>query len=319
MVFAMLGRVLLVTCAAGLVAAACGGRDFQGDEGESPGEGGHGGERPVPVAGAGAGGASTGGSASPGGALGHAGADDAGGAGGVAYSTPIVVVRESRISIVGNSDATLTLSMTPSAGNALIVGITCFTEVDNCVIEEGGVTDNQNNLYRLVVEGSSIVSSDTHGSRGYLFIAENIPEPMGTVTITVDPLGEPDMSFQNFAWGVLEVSGLLPVDSVDQTGAFPNTCCFTSTTVSTDGPTVQANELAVAVHTARSNDNDFNYGHDSEWTEHHLNNDGVSLASQHSLVSRVLSEPGLVSHTWTHDEPTRGVSAIIATFRGVSE
>lgn len=319
MVFAMLGRVLLLTCAAGLLAAACGGRDFQGDEGESAGEGGSGGEPPVAVAGAGSGGASAGGSASPGGAPGHAGAEEAGGAGGVVGSTPIVVVRESRTSIVGNSDASMMLSMTPSAGNALIVGITCFTEVENCVIEEGGVTDNQGNLYRLVVEGSSIVSSDTHGSRGYLFIAENIPEPMGQVTITVNPLGEPETSFQNFAWGVLEVSGLLPLNSVDQTGTFPNTCCFTSTTVTTDGPTVQANELAVAVHTARSNDNDFNYGHEPEWTEHHVNNDGLSLASQHSLVARVLSEPGVVSHTWTHDEPTRGVSAIIATFRGASD
>jgi hypothetical protein len=45
---------------------------------------------------------------------------------------------------------------------------------------------------------------------------------------------------------------------------------------------------------------------------------GVSLASQHSLVTRVLTVPGVVSHTWTHDEPTRGVAAIIATFRGVA-
>ena len=77
----------------------------------------------------------------------------------------------------------------------------------------------------------------------------------------------------------------------------------------------------MAVHTARSNDedNDFNYGHDAAWTERQLNSDGVSQASQYSLVTRILTEPGVVSHTWTHDEPTRGVSAIIATFRGVAE
>jgi hypothetical protein len=49
-----------------------------------------------------------------------------------------------------------------------------------------------------------------------------------------------------------------------------------------------------------------------------LNNDGVSLASQHSLVTRVLTESGVVSHTWTHEEPSRGVAAIIATFRGAA-
>lgn len=235
-------------------------------------------------------------------------------------STPasVFIVSASRTSTVANTDPSLTLSAVPSAGNALIVGITCFTEVDNCVIEEAGVFDNQGNHYRLVVEGSSIVSSDTHGSRGYLFIAENISEPMGDLTITLDPLGMPSTSFQNFAWGVLEVSGLAS-DSVDQIGTFPNTCCFSSTTVTTDGAITQPNQLAVAVHSARSNDSDFNYGHDPAWIQHHVNGDGLSLASQHSLVARIVSEPGVVSHTWTHNEPTRGVAAIIATFRGAPD
>ena len=89
--------------------------------------------------------------------------------------------------------------------------------------------------------------------------------------------------------------------------------------MSTDAATAQPNELAVAVHTARSNDNDFNYASDPAWTEQHVNGDGLTLASQHSLVTRVLSETGVVSHTWTHNAPTRGVSAIIATFRGVAQ
>jgi len=258
---------------------------------------------------------SSGGTSGQGGAATDGGAA---GAAGTASAPPIAIVQTSRTGIIGNVDPTITLTAMPSAGNALIVGISCFSEVDNCLIPDGGVTDNQGNSYALVVEGASIVSSDTHGSRGYLFIAENVAAPTGPLTITVNPNGMPPENFQNFAWGVLEVSGLAS-GSVDQTGRFPNTCCFPATTVETDASTVQANELAVAVHTARSNDNDFNYGHDAAWTERHLNDDGVSQASQHSLVTRVLSEPGVVSHTWTHNEPTRGVSAIIATFRGAAE
>jgi hypothetical protein len=311
----MLNRTLLLGAGVA-IAAACGGAGFEGDEdgtGGDPGAGDAGapsssgtnsggtppvGDPPLPEAGA---------------------APDAGASSGGApvMLPPIEIVYASSTSIASNMDATLTLSETPSAGNALIVGITCFSDFQNCSIPEGGVTDNQGNMYELVAEGSSIVSSDTHGSRPYLFIAENIAEPSGLVTITVNPLGMPPDNFQNFAWGVLEVSGLAP-SSIDQTGTFPNTCCFPATTVSTSAATTQANELAVAVHTARSNDDNFNYAHDPAWIEHHLNNEGISTASQHSLVTRILTETGVVSHTWTHDEPTRGVSAIIATFRGVA-
>ena len=304
---------------------ACGGSDFHGGPMAAAAGDGHGGETVSAPSGGepGAGGSQShagatalSGAPSDGGAP---GAGNAGGAGGAAPTTaPIVVVQTSRTSIVGNADPSLTLSAAPKAGNALIVGISCFSDLDNCIIPDGGVTDNQGNTYALVVEGASIVSSDTHGSRPYLFIAQDIPAPVGAFTITVNPNGTPAENVQNFAWGVIEVSGLAP-NSVDQTGRFPNSCCETTTTVETDAATAQANELAVAVHTARSNDNDFNYGHDAAWTERQLNDDGVSQASQHSMVTRVLTEPGVVSHTWTHDEPSRGVAAIIATFRGVAE
>jgi hypothetical protein len=303
------------------LANACGGDDFHGGPVDAAGGDGHGGEMVTTPSGGDpgvAGSQSDGGMTEPGGAPNEGGVAGAGGAGGAPPSSaPIVVVQSSRTSIVTNADPSLTLSALPQAGNALIVGISCFSDLDNCIIPDGGVTDNQGNTYALVVEGASIVSSDTHGSRPYLFIAQTIPAPTGAFTITVNPNGTPDDNVQNFAWGVIEVSGLAP-NAVDQTGRFPNTCCFESTTVETDGATTQANELAVAVHTARSNDNDFNYGHDAAWTERQLNDDGVSQASQHSLVTRVLTEPGVVSHTWTHDEPSRGVSAIIATFRGAA-
>jgi hypothetical protein len=311
-------QLLGVLLGVGALVAACGEAAFVGvdDEGSSG----------AASAGEGAGAEASGGSSGAGssheaGAPSSGGAEsEAGAASGGAPATPpsIVIVQKTRTGIVGNADPSLTLPTVPATGNALIVGITCFSDFENCVIPESGVTDNQGNHYRLVIEGASIVSSDTHGSRPYLFIAESIAAPSGPLTITVNPNGTPPDNYQNFAWGVLEVSGLARENSVDQTGSVPNSCCEPSTTVSTDAATVQANELAVAVHSARSNDNDFNYAHDPVWVEQHLNDDGVSLASQHSLVTRVLTETGVISHTWTHDEPTRGVAAVIATFRGVA-
>jgi hypothetical protein len=320
----MLNRTLVFSGSLAAIAAACGGAGFEGDADGDAGE---------PNAGAGAGAQSSGGSSTAGmgatggtiepGEAGAASSAEAGAASAGAPPVPpmIEIVQASRTSIVDNIDPSLTLSSVPAAGNALIVGVTCFSEVENCVIPEGGVTDNQGNTYEMVIEGSSIVSSSTHGSRPYLFIAENIPQPVGMVTITVNPLGEPISdqggNYQNFAWGVLEVAGLAQ-NSVDQTGMFPNSCCEPTTTVMTDAATTQANELAIAVHSARSGHTDFNYGNDPTWIEHHVNNNGETAGSQHSLVSRILTEPGVVSHTWTHELPTRGVSAIIATFRGVA-
>lgn len=314
-----LGKAGALAALAFALAVACSGAAFEG-EGEEAGSAGA-------QAGEGAGAEQSGGSNSAGTAAHAAGAPSEGGtpteggaaSGGAPTQPPsIIIVQKTRTGIVGSADPSLTLTNLPAAGNALIVGVTCFSDVDNCVIPESGVSDNQGNQYRLVIEGASIVSSDTHGSRPYLFIAESIAAPTGPLTITVNPNGMAPDNVQNFAWGVLEVSGLAAENSVDQTGSFPNSCCMPSTTVSTDAATAQANELAVAVHTARSNDNDFNYGHDAAWTEQHLNDDGLSLASQHSLVTRVLTEASVVSHTWTHDEPTRGVAAIIATFRGAA-
>jgi hypothetical protein len=307
---------LVVTAFA--LAAACGGSAFEGGPAADGASG-------AAQGGEGSGVVTTGGSSSGAGMAGDATVATPGGAGaggsaeGGAPAAPpsIVVVRASRTSIVGNADPSLTLTTPPTAGNALIVGISCFSDFENCVIPEGGVTDNLGNEYALAVEGASIVSSDTHGSRPYLFIAEDVVASAEPLTITVNPNGVPIDNVQNFAWGVIEVAGLAP-NSLDQTGTFPNSCCEPSTTVETDGATEHANELAVAVHTARSNDNDFNYGHEPGWTQHHLNDDGVSLASQHSLVARVIAGSGVISHTWTHDEPTRGVSAVIATFRGAA-
>jgi hypothetical protein len=320
----MLGRACALAATVSSIVVACGGPGFEGDDAA-------GGSRAVAgadsAAGQGDGGSGLGGTSGTSGTAGAAGsvspgaagAGEAGAPSGGAPAQPpgIVIEQASRTSVVGNVDPSITLSTAPRAGNALIVGVSCFSEVDNCLIPDGGVSDNQGNSYELVIEGGSIVSSETHGTRPYLFMAENIGEPSGDFVISVDANGAPADNYQNFAWGVLEVSGLAP-DPVDRTGAFPNSCCEPSTTVATDAATRQPNELAVAVHSARSNDNDFNYLPEAGWQQQHVNDDGLSQASQHSLVSRILTEPGVVSHTWTHDEPTRGVVAVIATFRGAS-
>lgn len=47
----------------------------------------------------------------------------------------------------------------------------------------------------------------------------------------------------------------------------------------------------------------------------HLYVNGQANAMPHSMVTKILSSATTVEHTWTHDPPTRGVSAIIATFR----
>lgn len=228
----------------------------------------------------------------------------------------ISIVQATSTQIVGNVDPTLSLQTPPAVGNAVIVGITCFSDIDNCTIPPTGVTDNQNNTWLRVIEGNSIISSNTHGSRGYIFVAESIGPTSGAFTIRVNPNGDPPTNVQNFAWGAIEVAGLAPSGTLDRTGATPATCCNTSTTVSTSGATTVANELAVAVHTARSNDGDVAYGIDPSWTQQHVNVNGVSTASPHSMVTRVLGATGIVSHTWTHHAPTRGASAVIATFKG---
>lgn len=232
---------------------------------------------------------------------------------------PIEIVQATTAQAVANVDPSTTFNVAPRAGNAVIVALTCFSDIDNCTVPPGGVTDNQGNTYIRVVEGASIISQPTHGSRGYIFIAESIRAPTGIFTVTVNPNGAPATNFQTFAWGLIEVAGLAASNSVDRTGTTPSACCNTSTMVTTSQPTTLANELAVAVHSARTNapaDTSFGYAIQEGWTQHHVNNDPAHVASQHSMVTRILAQTGSVNHTWTHDAPTRGTSAIIATFKG---
>lgn len=231
----------------------------------------------------------------------------------------ISVVQSTDTVIVGFAmkvDPTVSFATHPAAGNAVILGVSCFSEVDNCTIPTSGVTDSKGNTWLRVIEGVSIESSVTHGARGYIFIAPNIAPTTGTFTIKVNPNGDPVTNLQSVVVGAIEVAGLATISPLDRTGLTTATGSGTSTTVATTFPTTLANELAVAVHTQRSNDADVAYVHETGWTQHHVNSNGVTSASPHSMVSKVLSATGVVSHTWMHDVPTRGASAIIATFKG---
>jgi hypothetical protein len=175
------------------------------------------------------------------------------------------------------------------------------------------VTDNQGNTYRQVVEGASITSSGTHGTRGYFYVAENIGAPTGTFEIRVDPMGAPDANVQFFSWGALEVRGLAPNGAVDATGK-TDVATGTSTVVTTSSPTARPVELALALHYARTQE-PMNYVNDPSWSV--VWSSGIPMNSDPmSLVMRMTTATGPVSHTWQHLTPGRGGAAIVATFKG---
>jgi hypothetical protein len=57
---------------------------------------------------------------------------------------------------------------------------------------------------------------------------------------------------------------------------------------------------------------------ESTWTQHHVHQNAASGIPGHSMITQILTTTGIVTHTWTHDPPTRGVTGILATFRGAT-
>lgn len=327
--------------AAGLLFVACGGSEF-----ESGGSGGGAG-----TAGSGAGGVGASGGGTTGGAGGGAGSGgDTGGApsgGGTAGSDsgvggaggdasvdsgpgPIVIVQasETELSLPPEGVSSLSLPAKPSPGNSIIAGITCISEwgydadagvSGDCILSNGTVTDNAGNTYTRVVQGEPIKSSH-QSARSYVFIAQNISVPSGSFVISVDPEGPP--MAQAIAWGTIEVSGLHAPPSLDAWGVSQvGGTNATSTTATTDLPTTQANELAVGVLSMRSNDTNMLIAPEATWVSHHLHQNSTDANMNppgHSMISKILTTTGVVSHTWTHDTPTRGVAAVVVTFKGAS-
>ena len=214
---------------------------------------------------------------------------------------------------------TITLLSAPKVGNSIIVGVTCISDFQiDCTIPTNGVTDNQGNTYTQVAKGEPILSS-AQGARSYIYIAEHIGAPSGTFTISVNPNGTVPPNIQQVAWGAIEVSGLAASPTLDATGNSPvGGTTQVSTTVTTDLATKQANELAVAVLSMRSNDTNMLITPETTWVSHHAHQNGSSGPPGHSMVSKILSATGKISHTWTHDPPTRGVAGTIATFKGAA-
>jgi hypothetical protein len=202
------------------------------------------------------------------------------------------------------------------------VGITCLSTADgntngDCILDPGGVSDNQGNVYTRIVQGQPILSSE-QGARAYIFIAENIGAPSGSFVISVDPNGTLPPETQMVVFGAIEVAGLAAPPSVDASGiSLVGDTAATSTTGVTDLPTLQANELAMGVLSMRSEDTNMLITPEAGWTSHHVNQNGAGLNPPgHSMISLVTTSTGQVSHMWSHNPPSRGVATVIATFRG---
>jgi hypothetical protein len=332
----MIARILAYMLATGLV--GCGGSQFETgqDRGTTGGTGGAtggaAGRSTGGSAGAAAGSGGTSGAAASGGnsavdagADSSAGAADSGGNAGAdagtdssGGATPITVVRASDTMLSTDEIPTLTFDPPPRAGNAIIVGVTCISDyLGDCTVPSGVVTDNHANTYVRVVQGEPIRSS-AQAARGYIFIAQDVVATNIPLVISVNPDGTTVL--QAVAWGAIEVSGLAPAPSLDAWGVSlaggtdPN-----STVVTTDRPTTQPNELAVAVLSMRSADTNLLITPETSWVEHHVNQNNASGPPGHSMVSKVLSSTGIVSHAWSHDVPSRGVAAVIATFVGAAQ
>jgi hypothetical protein len=253
----------------------------------------------------------TGGSSGSSGTGGTSGASGEGGEPGTDEGITIVQESETFVSTVAVPE--LSLPAAPHAGHAIIVGVTCISDyMADCVIPPGGVTDTGSNEYTRIVQGEPLPSS-AQAARGYLFIAENVAVASGAFVISVAPDGA--SAQQLVTWGAIEVAGLAPSPSVDATGSsVPG--AEMSTTASTDVSTDQPDELAVALLSMRSQDTNLLIEPESGWTSHHTHQNGASGPPGHSLVSRLLTTTGIVTHTWTHDAPTRSAAGVIATFRG---
>lgn len=329
-----MGARMALLAALVLVMQACGGDEFSDDNsggsgGATGGSSGSGGSSGGATGGtSGSGGNS--GSAGTGGFAGDASAGDAAVDASVdAGPQPIEVVQTSptKLSMApAELTSSITLSTTPTAGNSIIVGVTCISDHGvvvadgggtiangDCLMPTGSVTDNRGNSYTQVVQGSPIKSSH-QAARGYIFIAQGIAAPSGAFTIQVDPEG--NSGGQGIAWGAIEVRGLSAAPSLDATG-YTASASGTATTAATFQATTQANELAVAVLSIRHNSVNAGITHDSTWDSRHLHQDSVNGPPAHSMVSKILTSTGTCSHGWTHEVPSRGAAGLIATFKGV--
>lgn len=192
----------------------------------------------------------------------------------------------------------------PSAGNTIVVLIAGW-EIGGFGMTQ--VTDNQGNTYSLAEE-----SGLGNLSTASIFYTENIGNPSGTFTITVDP----DASSGNYIeWVAVEVSGLETSSSLDvhtsNTGSVGTTA-----SVGPTGSTAQAEEIVFAATSISRGDTNVNVGvATTGYTELAVNQDANSTIGFEAAYKTV-SSIGTQSASWSHDsDGTSGWGAAIATFK----
>ncbi len=138
-------------------------------------------------------------------------------------------------------DSTLSVSFSsrPRSGNAIILYVWGWDNINSVDFTTSSVTDNQGNTWIRATQGTRTAG----GTRPAIFYAYNINEPSGTFTITVAPtIG----GTRALVGAAVEYSGVLatsdPLDAV----APANTGTSTAPTTGTTAVTSQANELAAA-------------------------------------------------------------------------
>lgn len=195
-----------------------------------------------------------------------------------------------------NGASSTSFATLPVAGNTIIVTVGGYIS--------GGissVTDNQGNLYTLVLQNSDV----------WIYAAYNIGTPSGTFTITITPVN----SGNYWIWGALEYTG---INAVDQTGTATSTT--TSNTVTTTGATTRANELVVAALKLDGAGTSWttNVTHDGSYTEQFLQNAMTPTTVAFSAVTKLQAATGTPSHQWTYTANPGGsytTFAAMATFK----
>jgi hypothetical protein len=239
-----------------------------------------------------------------------------GGGGGGGGGGPITVhqVSTANTNFTSGFDTTTTsFSSLPSAGDAVIVAIGVWGDLNGHPLV---VTDNQGNSYSLVTEhligGGAMTGS-------YIYAAYNIGAPSGTFTITVVvPEYSEIAGVQAYA-----VSGLASNSgAVDQTGHQDQSFTGqTSLTATTAGSTTDTEEFALAVHTnIFFNDPAFQYTISGGWTNAYTWDTNCWDYVCTSMVYKITSAAGSVAHTWSYPSQDanwdEGAAAVIATFKG---
>lgn len=230
-------------------------------------------------------------------------------AGGSSSSTvgtgPIVVEQQTTVaSVYGATTAsTRSFSTLPGAGNAIVVAI---AHRNGCGPAPAApdVTDNQGNVYTQIMAGEVVGGNETT----WLYASGDIGAPSGTFTITVDY--NDNFGCSSFNWGAMEISGLGPTISVDQSIVDSNAAAGTSTTLTAPGATDQAHEIAIAIHMVDpGNGVNTGYSVGAGWVEKLKDNDPGDNGIAMHTATRILTATETPSVTWNYTNCCGGTTS----------